>query len=118
MEATTVLVLSADALAAALLGALIETQGYEPQFTRPGESARDALRRLRPRLALADCEYPDACSAAFVGPARMMGTGVVLFGRPALTGYVRECAELYKVTALVMPPTADELRRALVEAAR
>ena len=112
------LVLSADALAAALLGALIETEGHRVAFTNGGESARDALRRVRPAVILLDCEYPDACSSAVIGPAKMMGAGVLLFARPQLDRELHECAERYGVAALLMPAARGELRAALERAAR
>ena len=33
---------------------------------------RDALMRVRPRLAVIDCDHVDACSDAFIGPARVV----------------------------------------------
>ena len=74
-----VLVLSSDPLAAALLGAAIELAGHAPRFPKPAESPRNALLRVRPRLVVIDCDHEDACSEAFVGPALMTGSQVVLF---------------------------------------
>jgi hypothetical protein len=74
-----VLILSADALAAALLGAAVELAGHHPNFPEPHEAAREALRRVRPRLVVADCDHEDACTEAFVGPAIMTGAHVLLF---------------------------------------
>ena len=50
----TALVLSDDPLAAALVAAAIEHYGVRPVFAAAGESPRDALRRLRPRVVLVD----------------------------------------------------------------
>ena len=74
-----VLILSPDPLAAALLGAAVELAGHAPHFSRHAESARDALRRVRPRIALIDCDDEEACSDTFVGPALMTGAKVHLF---------------------------------------
>jgi DNA-binding response OmpR family regulator len=74
-----VLIISSDALAAALLAAAVELAGHEPQFPRSNESARDALRRVRPRLAVIDCDHVEACSDAFLGPALMTGAQLLLF---------------------------------------
>jgi DNA-binding NtrC family response regulator len=73
-----VLLLSADPLASALVGAAVELAGHAPRFPRAGESARDALRRLRPRVVLVDCDH-EACSEEFIGPALMTGARVQLF---------------------------------------
>jgi hypothetical protein len=74
-----VLILSADPLAAALLGAAVELAGHVPHFPQPGEGARAALRRLRPRAALIDCDHDEACAESFIGPALMTGAKVQLF---------------------------------------
>ena len=74
-----VLIFSADPLAAALLGAAVELAGHAPHFPQREEGARAALRRLRPRLTLIDCDYDDACSESFIGPALMTGAKVQLF---------------------------------------
>jgi hypothetical protein len=73
-----VLLLSADPLASALLGAAVELAGHVPRFPRAGETARDALRRLRPRAVLVDGDH-EACSDEFIGPALMTGARVQLF---------------------------------------
>ena len=74
-----VLVLSSDPLAAALLGAAIELAGFAPYFPRSNESARAALLRARPRLVVVDCDHEEGCSDAFIGPALMTGSRVLLF---------------------------------------
>jgi hypothetical protein len=74
-----VLVLSSDPLAAALLGAAIELAGFAPHFPYSNESARIALVRARPRLVVVDCDHEEGCSDAFVGPALMTGSRVLLF---------------------------------------
>ena len=73
-----VLLFSADPLASALLGAAVELAGHAPHFPQAGEPARAALRRLRPRAVLIDCDHEEACSDAFIGPALMMGVRVQL----------------------------------------
>jgi chemotaxis response regulator CheB len=74
-----VLVLSSDALAAALLGAAVEFAGHVPHFARQGEPARTALLRVRPKLVLIDCDHEESCTDEFVGPALMTGGKVLLF---------------------------------------
>ena len=79
MTRHAVLIFSADALGAALLAAAVELAGHDPCFPQANEAARDALRRVRPRLAVVDCDHEEACSDAFVGPALMTGARVLLF---------------------------------------
>jgi hypothetical protein len=73
------LILSADALAAALLGAAVELAGHQPHFQGSHERARDALLRVRPGLVVVDCNHDHACAEAFVGPALMTGAQLLLF---------------------------------------
>jgi len=74
-----VLILSTDALAAALIGAAVELAGHQPHFPGPNETARDALRRARSRVVVVDCDHDSACTDAFLGPALMTGARLVLF---------------------------------------
>jgi len=74
-----VLILSADALAAALLGAAVQLAGHQPHFLAPREVPRDALRRVRPAVILVDCDHEGACVESFVGPALMTGARLLLF---------------------------------------
>ena len=73
-----VLILFADPLGAALLGAAVEIAGHVPHFPQPGEGARAALLRLRPRAVLVDCDHEEASTDAFIGPALMTGARVQL----------------------------------------
>jgi hypothetical protein len=114
----SVLVLSSDALAAALLGALAETEGYRPLFAAPDETARAALGRLRPRIVLVDCEHADACSDAFFGPAQMIGAAVLLFGSNRSADRLRTTADRYHLATFTVPVAADTLARLLAEADR
>jgi DNA-binding NtrC family response regulator len=111
-----VLVFSADPLAAALLGAAVELAGHRPHFPQPREDARSALRRVRPQLALIDCDHEEACAESFIGPALMTGAKVLLF-RSRRTA--RDMGELTRRLALVvveMPVDHEELSHQLRQA--
>jgi hypothetical protein len=108
-----VLVFSSDALAAALLGAAIELAGHEPHFPQPNESARSALLRVRPRLAVIDCDHEDACSDAFVGPALMTGSELLLFRSRRTRRDVGDLAERLGVPVLDMPADHERLTQLL-----
>ncbi len=111
--ATAVLVLSTDVLAAALVGALAEIAGRTPAFARPGEPPRDALRRVRAHVVLVDQASPDACDAAFLGPARRLGARAVLFGPARIADQLRDGARPHGAGLLGLPADADAMRRAL-----
>ena len=79
MRRHDVLILSADALAAALLGGAVELTGHSPHFPKPHEAARDALRRVRPGLVVVGADHADGGTEAFLGPALMTGARLLLF---------------------------------------
>lgn len=109
------LVLSHDAVAAALLGALLETLGYPVRFRRPPESPEEAVRRVRPRIALIDCEDTSSCTDEIVGRAAMRGISVVIFGAPEALDRVRAFALEHDIAILLMPPAPDDLDQLLRE---
>ena len=115
-----ILILSADAVAAALLGALIETLGYSVRFARPPESAEQSIRRVRPSVCLLDCEDPSHCTDELLGRAAMRRISVVVFGTSDALERVRTLAALHHLDTLLVPSDADvvdaTLKRALVKA--
>jgi len=118
--AIMVLIISADAVAAALLGALIETLGYSVRFARPPETIDQTLRRVRPAVCLLDCEDPDNCSDEFLGRATMRSIPVVVFGKRDALERVRGLAAAHEIDVLAVPPDVatvdDTLRRAMTKA--
>jgi DNA-binding NtrC family response regulator len=113
MTSATVLILSADSVAAALVGALIETLGYTVRFGQPSESPDEALRRVRPEVCLIDCAQPDACSAQFLGRARMRSVAVVLFGAEATLVAARPLAAAHGIDVLAMPADSTLVEQAV-----
>jgi DNA-binding NtrC family response regulator len=115
-----VLIISADAVAAALLGALIETLGYAVRFARPPETADQTMRRVRPTVCLLDCEDPEHCSDEFLGRAAMRGVSVVVFGKRAALEHVHALGLAHEIDMLIVPPDVatvdDTLRRAMKKA--
>ena len=111
-----VLILSHDPVAAALLGGLVETLGYEVHFARPPESADDSMRRVKPRICLVDCTDPGSCRSEFFGRATMRGVCVIIFGTPDALERVREVASANNLEMLLMPPDVEALEFALQRA--
>jgi hypothetical protein len=110
-----VLVLSSDPLAAALLGAAIELAGHAPRFPQSDESPRSALLRVRPRLVVIDCDHEDACAEAFIGPALMTGSQVVLFRSRRTRRDVSEMANRLGLRTVEMPAEHESLTSLLHE---
>jgi len=115
---STILILSADALAAALLGALLETLGYAVGFARPEEGSEDAIRRVRPRVGLIDCDDGTTCTPELLGRAAMRGISIVIFGRRTTLDRVRPLARDHEIELLLVPPDASTLDAAVRRALR
>jgi hypothetical protein len=110
-----ILVLSSDPLAAALVGAAIELSGHAPRFSQSEESARAALLRVRPKLVVVDCDHEEACAEAFIGPALMMGSRVMLFRSRRTRRDVSELATRLGLRVVEMPIEHDSLSGVLRE---
>lgn len=104
-----VLILSSDAVAAALLGGLVETLGYLVRFYRPPEDPEAALRRERPSIAMIDCADPTLMKEELLGRARMRDISVVIFGTPAALRSVRALVTEHALDTLIMPGSLDAL---------
>jgi len=111
-----ILIRSADAVAAALLGALVETLGYPVHFARAAENADQSIRRARPRVLLIDCADADDCNREVFGRATMRGVSVVMFGTTDALRGVREMVHEHKLDTLLMPPDPGQLRDTLERA--
>lgn len=74
-----VLVLVRDVLGAGLMGALVEGEGATPAFPFASERADIAVRRVRPRIVLADGYHTAARSDAFHAAAVACESAVILF---------------------------------------
>ncbi|MEP6732564.1 MAG: hypothetical protein ABJE10_18105 [bacterium] len=110
-----VLIFSSDTLAAALLGAAVELAGHLPHFVRQGEAARGALLRVRPKLALIDCDHEESCSDEFVGPALMTGARVLLFRSRRTTRDMTDFATRLSLPLVDMPLEHASLSQQLRE---
>lgn len=113
-----VLILSADPVAAALLGALVETLGYLVRFYQPPESAEAALRRAKPSVAMVDCADPTLMNDELLGRARMRGISVIIFGTPDAMRAVRQVAVDHDLGTLIMPAAPDAIDESLRRAIR
>jgi DNA-binding NtrC family response regulator len=113
---TTVLIVSDDATAAALLGGLVETLGYRVTFAKVTTSG-EVIRRVRPRVCMLDCEA-DACNEAALARVMMRGVSVVLVGPRALLEGMRDVASRHGAEMVFTPPEPGPLSEALARAVR
>jgi hypothetical protein len=110
-----VLIFSADPLAAALLGAVVELAGHAPHFPQHEEAARSALLRVRPRVVLIDCDHDETCSPGFVGPALMTGAAILLYRSQRTRRDAREFASRLGLQVMNLPDDREKLLRQLSE---
>jgi DNA-binding NtrC family response regulator len=113
---TTILVLSGDSVAAALVGALVETLGYLVKFARAPEAVDESMRRMRPRICLVDCIDPSMCNPAILGHARMRGISVVIFGTTDALDRLGDVVSAHSIDTLRMPADAAAVDAALERA--
>ena len=111
-----VLILSPDAVAAALIGALVETLGYLVRFYHPPEDPDVALKRARPSVAMVDCEDPTLMKEELLRRARMRGISVVIFGSRDALSSVQSLAAEHTLETVIMPTTLDVLDETLRKA--
>lgn len=111
-----ILVLSPDAVAAALLGAFVESLGQKVAFGGGEETYRDLLRRLRPKLVLLDCTLDRELCDSILGPAKMMGAHVILFAPAALAEQARAVALERGVELIILPRDLTELAARITRA--
>jgi CheY-like chemotaxis protein len=114
-----VLVLASDAVIAALVGMLLEMDGYDPAFPAPGEAAEQALARLRaPLIVCADCEIPEMQSDLFFARVARSSARIVVFGRRESEVRLKELAARRGVEYFTLPTDKATLARVLADAMR
>lgn len=110
-RALPALILSADALGAALVGAALELAGFRAAFPREGESAAEAVRRLKPKVVLLDAQDVELREAGVIGPALMTGAKLVFFGPPEAIRDLRVLASAAHATLVALPDDLERLTR-------
>lgn len=82
--------------------------GLRPEFPFAHESARDALRRLRPLMLLLEYD-PVRRREAVAGPALMAGVRVALFGPESRTRRLAAVSHRIGVPCFTMPVRYEAL---------
>ena len=117
MAGAIVLIVSTDSFAGALLGALLEVEGYQVSFhddTR--ETPEAAVARARPHAIIVDVDHPDAFSKPVLERQRAMGIAIVAFSPTRHSDDVRERATPHKLKWFALPADRETICAALVEA--
>lgn len=110
---STVLILSTDAATSGLLSVLAELEGYVPIVGGADESPAALIARLRPRVALVDCDHVAACNEEFFALAREMDVRLVTFSPGRMRDEVRTFAEERGLPWFTLPIDRTALASAL-----
>lgn len=105
------LILATDPLGGALVAAAVELAGIQPAFAGSDEVPRSALRRVRPLAVLISADAACLTDAAFLGPAKMTGTRLFVFGREDQLSAVHHLIERYGLEVLLLPRDASDIGR-------
>jgi hypothetical protein len=100
------LILSPDPLGAALIAAAAELAGLQPAFAMADEAPRAALRRLRPVAVLIGTEADCLSDGAFLGPAKMTGARLFVFGSERQLEPLQGTIARYGLETLMFPRDA------------
>lgn len=114
LQQQNVLVVAADPLLAALVGAIVESTALRAEFPRSDETAEQALERIRPMAAiLMDAVLEQSGSDLFLARARRRNTVVMLFGQAPRVRQRRPWADQNDVPCFALPEDMDALCGAL-----
>ena len=108
-RARTALILSPDALGAALLGAATELAGFRVGYPTADEASPDAIRRIKPYAVLVDAAHAIVTDPSSLGPALMTGAVIIFYGSASRVRDVRLIAETARASTLVLPDDIDRL---------
>ncbi len=97
------MVLANEEVISALLGAMVELDGYVPVFPAADESPLTAICRLRPDLLLLDCEHEFAWDVHSMQCVPTVGTRILLFSAMRSQREVEQIAARYAAPAFVLP---------------
>jgi DNA-binding response OmpR family regulator len=103
MQDHKVLIVSDEPLIAALLGALIELEGFRPIFPSGEERVSETLERERPSVLIVDVDHPDGASRGVLARARLAGIAVIFFSPRRHGEEVHVIAEQCGVAWFPMP---------------
>jgi AmiR/NasT family two-component response regulator len=98
-----VLIIAREEIVAALLGLLVDLQGYEPVFASPETPPATAIARLLPGVAIVDCDHPSACEEDLFLCAQRAGTAVILFSPSRQSPEIRRLAQERKLASFALP---------------
>ena len=97
-----VIILAREEVVAALLGLMVELQGFQPRFLGRAEPVEDAILQEKPRAVLIDCDHPD-CEDALLEAIKKVGALPVLFSPFRMQPEVKSVAERHGIRSFTLP---------------
>lgn len=107
-----VIILAREEVVAALLGLMVELQGFEPKFLGRSEDVEDAILREKPEAVIIDCDHPD-CGDALLEIMRKAGAVPILFSPFRKQSEVRSVAARHGIRSFTLPTDTDTFGRVL-----
>jgi hypothetical protein len=102
------MVLANEEVISALLGAMVELDGYTAVFPQADEQPLTAITRHRPDLLLLDCEHEFAWDIQGLCAARGAGARVLLFSAMRSQRELEQVAAQHGIPAFTLPVTFRE----------
>lgn len=99
----SILIIANEEVISALLGAMVELDGYTPAFCAADEQPVLAVSRRCPELVLLDCEHELAWDASAMRAFAKSGVPVLLFSAMRSQHEIDQIAGRYGFPAFVLP---------------
>jgi hypothetical protein len=112
VELGNVLILARDEVVAALLGLMVELQGFTPRFLGPEETPEAALAGGGFASVLIDCDHP-LWSEPLLRACREASAQPILFSPFRMGAEVRNLAERYGLSSFTLPTDPDTFSKLL-----
>jgi DNA-binding response OmpR family regulator len=104
----SIMVLANENVISALLGAMVELDGYTAVFPAADEQPLIAVDRHRPDLILLDCEHELSWDPPAIRRIRATGARLLLFSAMRSQREIEQIAARYGVPAFALPVTFRE----------
>ena len=107
-----VLIIARDEVVAALLGLLVELQGFSPRFPEGGQSPEEAVANGRFSVAVLDCDHPQ-WSEDLVRSIKAADARPILFSPFRTRSEMAQLASRYAASAFTLPTDPETFGRIL-----
>ena len=108
-----VLILAREEIVAALLGLMVELQGFDPLYLAKAEIAEEVIRRELPKVVVVDCDHQD-CTDLLIAAVREAGAKPILFSPFRFAGELQRAAHRQGVDYFTLPTDPEGFGRMLV----